>query len=57
MNNQMFKPEKDFKLDYKKKEKNLVEKYNSGKEKVDYMKMIEEVREKVMNGKSKNKKV
>ena len=57
MGSQVFKPEKDFKLDFKKKEKNLVEKYNSGKEKVDYMKMVEEVRDVVMKGKSKKKKV
>jgi hypothetical protein len=53
----VFKPEKDFKLDFKKKEKILVEKYNSGKEKVDYMKMVEEVRDVVMKGKNKKKKV
>lgn len=48
----MFKPEKDLKLDFKKREKNLVEKYQEGKESVDYLKMVEEVRKKIIHKKN-----
>lgn len=42
-----FKSEKDMKLDFKKKEQQIFEKYNQSKEKVDYVKKIEEVMERV----------